>query len=98
MTVQAAKDYILARRDRDAAKKALREYREKHGGCELDNNANGPWYGPPCYDTGGGGKDVEDWCETCLASQPLYLTRKKAGIKVGVTLRRLMRLCGEEAP
>jgi len=80
---------IHARAERDAAKKALKEYRQQNPEClSKDIRQDKPCYlFSPYQDT---------WCDVCYGSQPLWTAYQKAATKAGALLRRLMLLCRKE--
>jgi hypothetical protein len=90
----AAMRWHRARKALQKAKDALKAYRETHGGCEAEGEDNGDREPKGiCYhDT----QDQNEWCETCLGSEPLFQAKRKAGQEQGAAMRQLMRLCGQE--
>lgn len=83
----AAIAYDKARQRRYTARRALLNYRQLYGSCD---GPNMPYRGV-CYQERG--LPMEDWCEVCQGSQPLWLEKKAAAVEVGKTLRRLTYLC-----
>ena len=87
----AALDLYRDRTSHKAAKDALREFREKEGGCKHED-----YDCPPCFRSEGpiGGNDeYEPWCDNCQAAQPLWDSYHKAANLAGASLRKLLLLC-----
>ena len=90
----AALRWHRTRKALQKAKDDLKAYREKHGGCEVEGADNGDREPKGiCYqDT----QHQDEWCSTCLGSEPLFQAKRKAGQEQGAAMRQLMRLCGQE--
>ena len=84
----AALRWHRARLALNKAKADLKAYREKHGGCDgEDQHDNGT-----CFNLT---KDQNEWCGTCLGSEPLYQAKRRAGGEQGAAMRQLMSLCSK---
>jgi hypothetical protein len=92
----AAINLYHARNARVAARKALKEYREKVGECEESTELyDRSDKNPDCYRNEG--LNRTDWCSICEGSQPLWEAKVKASNKAGAALRVVMALCKQNA-
>lgn len=86
---QAALALQAARIKRDAARKALYDYRQQYGGCHVVEAGSAEH---PCYRPVKHGQ----WCDACRNSQPLWEAYRSAANEVGAAMRKLMMLCGKK--
>lgn len=91
-----------ARQEKAAAKQAMRDYYAQHPrGCEWAWESRGEYeQDGRCYErttvtslNGHIAFPIEEWCETCKGSEPLYLRWKRAHIAATSAMRNLMAAC-----
>jgi hypothetical protein len=83
--VDAAMRWSIARQARIDTRKALQAYRAEMGSCEPDDR------GVPCYYIRG--LALDNWCDVCKGSQPLWLAWRKAAREHGAALRSIAARC-----
>jgi hypothetical protein len=86
----AAIELYQARTARDAAKQALKKFRENNGECTQKDQQKGM----ACYHYMV--PNDPDWCGVCQGSQPLWVTYQQSATRAATALRRLMYLCKKE--
>lgn len=89
----AALDFYRDREKQKSARAALREFRQKAGGCDCEDDET-----PRCYLMSKdrpiqGNEEYEPWFDTCQAAQPLWEAYRNAANLAGASLRKLLRLC-----